>query len=452
MAAKILKFAVLISLAAAMPVAQAHRATLGFWKQPATPVLVQHRSTVSHTTSGALAYSSNVTAGNLLIACGMVFSGAQVGISDNQNDNWLFAGNIVAGSGEGYCWYTPYAVGGATTVTITDSAGNIVNMAIAEVTGGYNVLDGLAINSGATGATITATTAHSVQNAEEYVMAFAFDSDTDQTLSQGAGYTLQEQSHDGVDQNVVGFEDMNSRTGLSGTQTATVTKPSNSDNWGEIVLTFQRSPTYLVQEATANPAGGSGTRTLTIPATASGNLLVLGLTYFNQSACTASVKDNAPGGNNIYVSASAFSHDTNAGGAEIWYVPNSLAGGTTITVTVNGGCTALQYALFFTEVAGMQTSSPLDGSPSINSNHSAGTTISATTVTPTTSRSLIYSIASVQNSVYQTAPGNPLFPVTFVNGDAVGLYFTKDTNAYGGSWLQNISGTYNTSTVIFKGR
>lgn len=88
---------------------------------------------------------------------------------------------------------------------------------------------------------------------------------------------------------------------------------------------------FLVSSTSGLPVG-SGPYTLTIPATGSGHLIIVGVDSFPSTNSISVMTDNAPGGGNSYISAGVKGTDVNGGISEIWYVASTKSGATTITV------------------------------------------------------------------------------------------------------------------------
>lgn len=142
--------------------------------------VVQSRSVQGvNTTSVALAFSSNVVAGNAIIVCcglfgtvGFTAGGCADGVNTYTRDVSNFDGAHSIGSA---IYSAPNAVGGATTVTVSGlAAGSFPSIAIYEVSGllSSGIFDQSASNSGSSATHSTGTTPTTTQANE---IAFAVD-------------------------------------------------------------------------------------------------------------------------------------------------------------------------------------------------------------------------------------------------------------------------------------
>lgn len=208
------------------------------------PAFVQSRSGYLAATSHSVAFSSNVTAGNGLIACFFVDGNASTyNLTDNNGNTWVEAvTNASATLGLTSCWYATNANAGPTTVTVSEVGGiwDYVSISIMEISGMRNnsPLDqtGMGSASGAT-TSVSMTTTGSVTETAEFVIAYAADWGSDASWTQGAGYTIKETVHDTGD-NSNSLEIKNTVTGLSGAQTATFTKSAGA-GWIGVMATFK---------------------------------------------------------------------------------------------------------------------------------------------------------------------------------------------------------------------
>ena len=104
-----------------------------------------------------------------------------------------------------------------------------------------DVLGTLATGSASTSVSIP--TNGSVGSSTEYVLATAFDWNNYNTWTAGTGYTIEQENYrnDSTSSYTGAYEDINTKTGLSGVQTATMTKSVNATFTGGI-MTFSQSP------------------------------------------------------------------------------------------------------------------------------------------------------------------------------------------------------------------
>jgi hypothetical protein len=135
---------------------------------------VQANSALSATgTSMTCAYSSNVTAGNLLVVAGMIINiGSPVGsISDTLGNSWTLAATQT-GTGSGYVWFCITASSGANTATFgfggTASGGDYCALTVAEYTTTSKVLstDGTANGGGNAVTSLTLTTGSAIHTSD----------------------------------------------------------------------------------------------------------------------------------------------------------------------------------------------------------------------------------------------------------------------------------------------
>ena len=104
-----------------------------------------------------------------------------------------------------------------------------------------DVLGTLATGSASTSVSIP--TNGSVGSSTEYVLATAFDWNNYNTWTAGTGYTIEQENYrnDSTSSYTGAYEDNNTKTGLSGVQTAMMTKSVNASFTGGI-MTFSQSP------------------------------------------------------------------------------------------------------------------------------------------------------------------------------------------------------------------
>lgn len=186
--------------------------------------------------------------------------------------------------------------------------------------------------------------------------------------------------------------------------------------------------------------------TCTIPATASGDLLVVGWDMISPASGPAisSISDNA---GNTYAEAGSAKASYSLASLDIWYSKNIAAGTTTITITPTASVTTAGAVVW--EFSGASSSSPLDVT-GVLSNQAATATPVSPTLTTSSANEVIVAIADVDNSVTGIASGNAFTedPSVFSNGFAHLL--TSSAGSYFAQWNQSSSGTYASSAVAFK--
>jgi hypothetical protein len=220
--------------------------------------------------------------------------------------------------------------------------------------------------------------------------------------------------------------------------------------WPALAASFILASTAFAQismvHVTPCGSGAFPATTCTIPATGSGNLIVVAWSSsFGTLPTLTSVTDSA--GNAYSEAGNARSVDAAASEmVDIWYARNSKAGATTLTITPNpAGNTG---AAVIWEFSNVDTISPLDQTSVLNS-QPASATPSGASVTTTAASELIIST---------------LVPVGTINGITAGNSFINDQTFFGVGWAHLItssagtyapqwntsSGSYASSTVSFK--
>lgn len=189
------------------------------------------------------------------------------------------------------------------------------------------------------------------------------------------------------------------------------------------------------------------TTTCTIPATGTGNVLVVGWTSANGggAATISGVTDNVQ---NIYQEAGS-ARATDSGGntmTDIWYAENSVSGATTVTITPSpsGSGTAVIW-----ELSGVEPFSPLDQTSVLNS-QSATTTPSGASVVTTLPTEVIISIANSQGTITGITSGNSFTNDSTASSEGWAHYIASSAGTYAPQWTASTSGTYCSSTVSFK--
>lgn len=209
------------------------------------------------------------------------------------------------------------------------------------------------------------------------------------------------------------------------------------------------SGSLTIVQSQKNLNAGSGTASVTVTGTTAGNLLVVVVTMSSQAFSVSSIGDNAASGGNSYVTASAAcSYNTGwTGAAEIWYAKNIKAGATTVTVTTNVSSSTQVWVL---EVAGANTTTPLDGTAAVASNATiSGTTITAPTVSPTTTKGLV--VSATKNDQTVTAIANSFVDMLTQDGNDAAYKLTNSTSATSAAFTITAGGgKYCASTAAFK--
>jgi hypothetical protein len=190
------------------------------------------------------------------------------------------------------------------------------------------------------------------------------------------------------------------------------------------------------------------TATCTIPATGTGNLIVVGFQAgggANTGTTIGSVTDSA--GNAYAEAGAARSIDTAAGSvADIWYAKNSIAGATTLTVTptapvTNGGVVIWEFS-------GANPSAPLDQTAVLNS-QASNATASGASVTITAASEVVVSLAAVATGVTGIFSGSAFVNDSILKSDGWAHLVTTSPGTFTAQWGQSPAGTFASSTASF---
>ena len=187
--------------------------------------------------------------------------------------------------------------------------------------------------------------------------------------------------------------------------------------------------------------------TCAIPATGSGNLLVVGWASTGGGGATtiASITDNA--GNSYLEAGAARAVDSNMNDmGDVWYAKNSIPGAKVITVTPNPSGASGTAVIW--EFSGLDTNAPLTQAAVLNS-QPATTTPSGAPVTTALSNELVVSIGWVQGNVIGILSGNVFSNDSTATGDGWAHYVASSPGTYSAQWNSDL-GTYGASTVSFK--
>ncbi len=226
--------------------------------------------------------------------------------------------------------------------------------------------------------------------------------------------------------------------------------PCSGGNPCGLVMNSSLSPTAtftpntywaLVNETSK---GGNPITSLTIPATASGHLLVVAMAFNGKTSVTG-VTDNA---GNTYVSAGARS-TTSTWSMEIWYAVNANSGATVVTPAFAGSPGSVQITVW--EVAGMSHSAPdvtHTSSGSVTANNTPGAAVTTTQVGDFIVSALLANTADFTS----ITSGNEFTDdfTTFGNGWAHITNTSAAAGTHQASWYTaSPVGVYCSSTVAF---
>ncbi len=203
------------------------------------------------------------------------------------------------------------------------------------------------------------------------------------------------------------------------------------------------APAALVSSSSGAASAPSSAAVFTITSTGSSHLLIVGLLYTSTTQCATSITDNAASGGNSYAEVTTAATDSTAGSADIWYATTSKSGATTLTINSTCADLPIVYFLEFSNLTALDASN-------VTNNHTASTTVSAPSVTTTTTHSVVFSLASVQNTITGLHTGNTFTALPILVGDDAGYLISTSISSYAGVWNQNSSGTYCAKTAAFK--
>lgn len=222
--------------------------------------------------------------------------------------------------------------------------------------------------------------------------------------------------------------------------------PGGVSNCG-ISLTQAVAGISLVHVTSCGPQSFP-TSTCTIPATGSGNLIVVGWQSgggVSPGVTIAGVTDSA--GNSYAEAGAALAADTAAGAvADVWYAMNSVSGATTITVTpssaINGGGAVIW------EFSGADQLAALDQTAVLN-NQAAMAAPSGATLTTTAANDVVISLTTAGN-VTGIFSGNAFMSDSTVEGTGWAHLITTAAGPYTAEWSTGSAATYASSTVAFR--
>lgn len=198
--------------------------------------------------------------------------------------------------------------------------------------------------------------------------------------------------------------------------------------------------------AIVNNSSNSGSAaSLTIPASGTGNLIVVAL-MFNGGTSVASVSDNA---GNAYVSAGARTALQN-GSTEIWYAVNSKPGATEVTPTFGDSPTFIQMTTW--EVSGISFSTP-DVASTSSGNLTLNNTPGAALTTTQADDFVVSILFAMDTNIIGITSGSE-FTNDFTTSGNGWAHITSSYAAagtYQASWFTSIpQGIYCASSVAFR--
>lgn len=225
--------------------------------------ILQHKSSKGSGTGFSLAFTSNVTAGSLLVyMCGDDTGHSLAAATDNNSNTILNAITVTGsgGSGDGRIDYVVSANSGATTVSFHQTSGTEIYGSIWELSG-FSAPGAVLDQTGkvASSSTGSVSTSGVTTAANEFAVATFQDSPSADTLTGTASWTVEAQSNAGSGDANLGEAIVLSSTG---TQTATVT--GNSTHvLSQLIATFKQASSSTTVRKTLSGIGGRvGTREL----------------------------------------------------------------------------------------------------------------------------------------------------------------------------------------------
>lgn len=207
---------------------------------PPSIAFVQSNFAVGGVNGGSIAYSSNVTAGDLLIAVldAVATASPVTTMSDTQGNVWsAIAPFTESGSGDGLCiWWCVAKSTGANTVSMTFSNSGTQSMLYVAEYSGVNALDVSALGQAVSTSWSSGGATTNFPNELVIGIGCGVNGSGSGALTAGAGFTARA-SHNLGFENFIAEDKIVSSTG---SQTATATD-TVSDNYGLKLLTFYYS-------------------------------------------------------------------------------------------------------------------------------------------------------------------------------------------------------------------
>jgi hypothetical protein len=204
----------------------------------------------------------------------------------------------------------------------------------------------------------------------------------------------------------------------------------------------------LVHVTSCSPVALPGTA-CAIPATGSGNLLVVGWqigTGSDTSTAIAGITDNT--GNAYAEAGPARAVDLHLGTVvDIWYAKNIAAG--TTAVTVNPSKSVGNAAVVVWEFSGADPNAPLDQTAVLN-NQAATATLASAAVNVGLANELVISSAAVGGRVTGITSGSSFTADSAANSGGWAHLVVPAPGTYFASWNQSPASNYASCTVSFK--
>jgi len=207
----------------------------------AAPALIQHTSCKTASSSTTCSFSGGATATHSI---GIIVQSDHVpcSASSTPSNTWILEATSAIESGYTSMLAANNVASGTNSIVVSCPSATLVGASAFEISN-VNTVDVLGILASAANTAVSIPTNGAVGAATEYVMAGAVDWNNYNTWTHGTGYTIEEQNYqnDSTGTYTGAYEDINTKTGLSGVQTATMTKSVNAGFTGGI-MTFSNSP------------------------------------------------------------------------------------------------------------------------------------------------------------------------------------------------------------------
>lgn len=227
-------------------------------------------------------------------------------------------------------------------------------------------------------------------------------------------------------------------------------------NWGQwlggngddqvLALTAFPVP-RVVQSVGTQDTDGNSTHPVTVTATGSGNLIVVGICYGQTGSSISGVSDGVSSFTQFPSAAIAAPAGGPAG--DLYYLASSNAGRTTITVTYNIGVADSNVHVW--EVSGF-SGVTTDGTAQVTGGGPSGGFAAGASLTPTSSTGFIVAIDATNGNVTSNPrPGNEFTSAgSVINGNAFSSLISTSAVAHRPVWTDNGS-AYSSVTAAFKG-
>jgi hypothetical protein len=385
-------------------------------------IAVQHNGANNpSSTSLPVSFTSNVTSGDVILVAESSADGVSL-VTPTDSEGNSFTQLVTAGtSGASAAGiYGAYAgSSGADTVTCNISTANNLHCHIYEVQGITTTVDQTG-SSSQTSSSLSVSTSAATTNADDYVLAFFTDNNSQTTYTVGSGFGDAESTRESSGDSAFTEDAVVVATGV---QTAAATSSNSSDTYVNVIVALNATGTPMVSTPTFSPAPGTYdyAQTITIGDWTAGES-----TYYTTDGTTPTTNSTLyTGPFNVSVTQTVEALAVASGFA------NSQVASATYTITPPASTPV------FTPTAGSYSSTQTV----TISDATSGATIYYTTngFTPTTA-SAAYS-SPINVSVWETlqavaiAPGYSLSPVgvatyTIGNGETAAPAFSPGPGDY----------------------